>query len=109
MLETELIHYLSGQGFNCGFERNQKNIVIIQKTGGQLHDCQFSHTLAIQTYGPSKQKSAELAYKVLDAMLLWPDNSNRVANVELNAGPYDFTDTSTKEYRYQAVYDISEF
>ncbi|MBP2057012.1 hypothetical protein J2Z60_000174 [Lactobacillus colini] len=107
MIEIDLVHYLSSHNFKCGLER-QKNIdVILEKTGGQLKDHQFLHIFAIQTYGSSKQKAAELAYQVMNVMLAWM--SNRVANVVLNAGPYDFTDTSTKEYRYQAVYEIYEF
>lgn len=109
MIEVELIKYLTKKGFRCGLERQKNADVILQKTGGSLLSHQFVDTFAIQTYGKTKQKSAELAYQVQDAMLTITSFSKKIAGVEVNATPYDFTDTSTKEYRYQAVYDIYEF
>ncbi|KZK42749.1 Phage-associated protein [Lactococcus cremoris] len=33
---------------------------------------------------------------------------NEISNVSLNSD-YNFTDTETKEYRYQAVFDINHY
>lgn len=109
MIESFLINYLKSQGFDAALERQKGIDIILDKTGGQLNGHQFLHTFAIQTYGSSKAKAADLSYKVMQAMLDMPDKTTRVVDVLLNAGPYDFTDTSTKEYRYQAVYEIYEY
>lgn len=109
MIESYLIKYLLAQNFKCSLEYNSDNNVILQKTGGQLNDKQFIHTFAVQTYGNSKAASAKLSYDVLTKLLELPNNSIKIADLKLTAGPYDYTDTTTKEYRYQFVIDIYEF
>lgn len=82
--------------------------VIIEKTGGAQENHVPSAILTIQSYEQSMQKAAELNEEVKHWMLDGMEGLitlNEVAKVELNAD-YNYTDTTTKEYRYQAVYDI---
>lgn len=109
MIESLLRNYLADQGFASAFEKQPGVNIVLDKTGGQLNGHQFLHTFAIQTYGESKARAAKLSYQVMQAMLDMPQHTTRVVDVQLNSGPYDFTDTSTKAYRYQAVYEIYEF
>ena len=81
--------------------------VIIQKTGEGGSDYVHSATFAFQSYAPSLQKTAELNENVKNAIenLI---SVNEVSGVHHNSD-YNFTDTVTKRYRYQAVYDINYF
>ena len=82
--------------------------VLIEKTGGGQENHIPSAMLTIQSYENSMQKAAELNEEVKHWMLDGMEGLitlNEVAQVQLNSD-YNYTDTTTKEYRYQAVYDI---
>ena len=81
-----------------------KRYVLIDKIGSSKENHLKSSTIAFQSYAESKYQAAFLNEQVKDAV----ENMvvlDEVAGVSLNSD-YNFTDTSTKEYRYQAVYDI---
>lgn len=81
---------------------------VIQKTGGGTIEGHVgTATLAIQSYGATLYEAAALneALKTaMDGALALPE----IARVELNSD-YNFTDTTKKLYRYQAVYDIIHY
>lgn len=84
-----------------------ETFVIIQKTGGGGNNYVHSATFAFQSYAPSLQKAAELNEIVKNAI----ENIitvNEISGVHHNSD-YNFTDTDTKKYRYQAVYDLNYF
>lgn len=78
--------------------------VVIERTGGSESEHIRSATVAVQSYGPRKTAAADLHEKVLSVL---PDIATgvTVSACDLNA-EYDYTDTQTKRYRYQAVFDI---
>ena len=85
--------------------------VIIEKTGGAQVNQIPSSIITIQSYGASKYDAAVLNDQVKEWMLDWKVGLitlNDVVSVHLN-GDYDFTDTSTKHYRYQAVFEITHY
>lgn len=84
-----------------------ESYVIIEKTGAGGSDFTHSATFAFQSYAPSLQKAAELNEVVKKAVenLITLDE---ICGVHHNSD-YNFTDTETKKYRYQAVYDINYF
>ena len=78
--------------------------VLIEKTGGGMENCIFTATLAVQSIAASLYRAALLNDTVIDAMLaIWKYQD--ISRSHLNSN-YNFTDTRTKEYRYQAVYDL---
>ena len=81
--------------------------VIIEKTGSNRNNHLMSSTFAIQSYAKSLYEAALLNEEVKEAMdsLIELDDVTRAS---LNSD-YNFTDTSKKQYRYQAVYDISHY
>ena len=81
-----------------------ENYVVIERTGGSETEHIRSATIAVQSYGPRKTAAAELHEQVLR---LLPDIADgiKVSACDLNA-EYDYTDTQTKRYRYQAVFDL---
>lgn len=80
------------------------NYVVFEKLGGSKSNHLPSATFAFQSYGTSLYKTAELNEKVKKAVesLIELDE---IRGISLNSD-YNFTDTTTKEYRYQAVFDI---
>lgn len=88
-----------------------KRMVIIEKTGGSFKNMISSSVLAIQSYAPSKYEAAELNDDVKKWMLDGMDGLitlDEVTSVNLNSD-YDFTDTTSKRYRYQAIFEIFHY
>ena len=81
--------------------------VLFEKTGGGGANKLGSATFAFQSYASSLYKAALLNEQVKLAVDLLTER-NEVSGVRLNSD-YNFTDTTTKEYRYQAVYDINHY
>ena len=110
MIEKLLLDYLDEQlEVFVGMEapEDQTDYVLIDKTGSQRTNHITTSTFAIQSYGKS----------LYDAMLLNADVAsameglielNRITKVELETD-YNYTNTATKQYRWQAVYDITHY
>ena len=84
-----------------------KRFVLIDKIGSSKENHLKSSTIAFQSYAESKYQAAYLNEQVKDAV----ENMvvlDEIAGVSLNSD-YNFTDTTTKEYRYQAVFDINHY
>lgn len=78
--------------------------VTIEKTGSGVDDYINRATLAIQSHAQSLLRAAQINEDVktaMDSAITLPE----IAKSKLNSD-YNFTDTRTKEYRYQAVYNI---
>lgn len=81
--------------------------VLFEKTGGGRNETMPSATFAFQSYSTSLFKAAVLNEAVkneVDHLILLDE----IRGVTLNTD-YNFTDTTTKQYRYQAVYDIKHY
>lgn len=80
------------------------NYVVFEKTSSGKSNHLTSAIIAFQSYGKTLYEAAELNERVKSAVesLIELDE---IRGITLNSD-YNFTDTTTKEYRYQAVYDI---
>ena len=76
----------------------------IERTGGGEEEHIRSAMVAIKSIAPTLYGAAVLHEAVLATMPLMAA-SDDISSVKLNS-EYNFTDTTTKEYRYQAVFDI---
>lgn len=80
--------------------------VLIEKTGSSMSNLISSATFAFQSISNvSLYRAAQINEDVKGAMftvITVPE----VSRARLNSD-YNFTDTRTKQYRYQAVYDIT--
>ena len=79
--------------------------VLIDKTGSSESDFIKSATFAIQSYSTSLYKACVLNEEVkgvMNNLISLPTISRAKLNTD-----YNFTDTTTKRYRYQAIYDIT--
>jgi len=86
---------------------SSKSFVLLEKTGSSREERIDRAMLAIQSYAPSMYETARLNERVKAAM----DSAaelDAVSASRLNSD-YNFTDTTTKRYRYQAVYDLVYF
>lgn len=81
-------------------ERDPYVFVIFEKTGGYIKNTIHHSTFAFQSYGRTLAEALELNNDLIDYMMIFED-----ANVKLNSN-YNFTDISTKRYRYQAILEL---
>lgn len=90
---------------------HQKNLpkryILLEKTSGKRNNYLNSSTIAIQSYAESLLEAAKLNEKIKNIMFDLIE-VNEVSRVDLNSD-YNFTDPETKQYRYQAVFDINYY
>lgn len=83
------------------------SFVLFEKTSGGKRNQLSSSTFAFQSYGKSMYEAArlneELKEAVEDMIVL-----NEISGIKMNSD-YNYTDTTTKEYRYQTVFDINHY
>lgn len=80
--------------------------VVLEKTGSQRVNRIDGATFAVQSIAPTLYEAAELNESVKAIMDGLPYSTEEIFRAALNSD-YNFTDTETKERRYQAVYDIT--
>lgn len=80
---------------------------VVEKTGSDEVNFIKSATVAIQSYGSSMAEAASLneLLKIAVADMVQCD---RICSCRLSTD-YPFTDIDTKQYRYQAVFEISHY
>jgi hypothetical protein len=107
MIEEIVLNYLSKNlDVFVGLEEPSKvqEYVIIEKTGSSCSDFVMSATIALKSHADTLHKAAKLNEAVKSAM------NNIVSLGEVSSSKlhtdYNFTDTTKKKYRYQAVYDL---
>lgn len=108
MIEESILAQLTGAGITACMEIPEGGgtppFAVIQKTGGGEENKLRHATIAIQSYGSSMYNAASLNETVISAMDGLPARPE-VASCRLNSD-YNFTDTTKKQYRYQAVFDV---
>lgn len=88
-------------------ETPQKEYVLIEKTGSGSENYINRATFAIQSFSVSKYQAAELNEKVKKALGKIVE-LDEICKCRLNSD-YDYTDTTRKKYRYQAVFDLVHY
>lgn len=88
-------------------ESSAAPFVLMERTGSSENNHLRSCTIAFQSYGITLYKAAELnemvKYAVKNLIRL-----PQIAKITLNSD-YNFTNTETREYRYQAVFDFNYY
>ena len=110
MIAALLISYLSEKlELYVGMEQPEikTGYVIIDQTGSSKTNHIKTTTFAVQSYGASLLEAMRLNERVEAAMEGFAELPE-VAGVRLETD-YNFTDTETKQYRWQAVYDITHY
>lgn len=80
---------------------------LLEKTGGGARNHIYTATMAIQSYAERMVYAAQMNETLKTAMedIIALDD---IGSCRLNSD-YNFTDTTTKRYRYQAVYDLVHY
>ena len=83
------------------------SFIVVEKTGGDRENHIYQSSIAVQSYGATLLAAATLNDSVKAAMdsLI---NEKEVTKAAYDSD-YNFTDTETKRYRYQCVYDITHY
>lgn len=110
MIEKILLDYLSENMTEPVYMEKPKpapdKYILLDRTGGSESDKIPTATFAIQSFAQTLCEAAELNERVKAAMSAMPDSVAEVFRVFLNSDG-NFSDTRTKERRYQAVYHIT--
>lgn len=110
MIEMTICNYLSTK-LDCQVlpekpARPFGKMVFVERTGGNGRFLRNT-TIAIQSYGTTMYEAATLNEEVIRYMKGIVE-LDEITRCDLNQN-YNFTDTTTKEYRYQAVFDIYHY
>lgn len=81
--------------------------VLVEKVGSRQQNSIDTAMLAVKSYAKSLFEAALLNEEVKKAMSDLTE-LDEICRVELNSD-YNFTDTATRRYRYQAVFDITHY
>lgn len=111
MIERYILDYLNERLSVPAYmeepEKPLKEYVLIDKIGSSESDMIQSAVIAVQSYGESLYRAALLNAEVKelmrDSVVL-----DAISRCRLNSD-YNYTDTETKRYRYQAVFDITYY
>lgn len=110
MIEVTLLKYLEA-GLNVPVlmeaSNKDKEFITIEKLGGGKEHTLYSSTFAIQSWANTKYNAAQLNEKVI-AVMDGITELDEISKVSLENN-YDFTDTETKHYRYQAVFEVIHY
>lgn len=111
MIEVTILNYLKSKlDIPVYMEKPSSpppKYVLIEKTGSGRSNKIDSSTFVFQSYASSMYEAAELNELVKRAVDESIEN-DEITRAQLNSD-YNFTDTTTKQYRYQAVYDITNY
>lgn len=111
MIELTMKNFLDGHLSAPSFFVLPNNLpsryVSVERTGGGEQNHLLSSTFTFQSYADSLYDAAILNDEVkstVDHLI----ELDEIRSVKLNSD-YNFTDTTTKKFRYQAVYDIGYY
>lgn len=81
--------------------------ILLEKTGGGETNHIRRATIAVQSYAGSLYRAMQINEEVKEAMTNITV-LDEISRCTLNSD-YDYTDTTRKKYRYQAVFDIVHY
>lgn len=111
MIEARLIEYLANTLSIPTYaevpEDAAGEYLVVEKTGSTRTNYLDEATIAVQSYADNLADAAWLNQRVKSAMLnAW--TLDDISSVRLNSD-YNFTDTATRNYRYQGVYVVTYY
>lgn len=112
MIEKTIIDYLTAAGLSVGTEVYAEKpvdppaeYVLVEKTGSSRSDLIDRAMIAVQSISKGSLLRAAQINEEVKAAMYDIVQLDEVFACSLNSD-YNFTDTRTKEYRYQAVFNI---
>lgn len=83
------------------------SFVTVERTGGSEENLIPSATVAVQAWAPSRDTASLLCAQV-EAAMAGITARPEISACNLNSS-YNFTDTTLKTYRYQAIFELVYF
>jgi hypothetical protein len=113
MIEVLVLNYLNSQEPSAKVyteipKTRPSKFFVMEKTGSSIDNHINRSTIAIQSHAPSMYEAAAMNEEIKALMLDGLITLGEIAKVELNSD-YNYTDSTTKTYRYQAVFDIVHY
>lgn len=109
MIEAIVISYLEQETGIPTYAERPKNpdaeYLLIERTGSGESDLIQKVTIAVQSYADSMYRAAEINELVEKTMKGITDLEN-ISKCTKNSS-YNYTDTESKKYRYQAVFNLT--
>lgn len=81
---------------------------LFEKTNSTKRDHISTCTFAFQSYAPTLLEAAQISEELRELIEALPSQTSAVSKAQLQ-GEYNFTDTQTKQPRYQAVFSLVYF
>lgn len=112
MIETVLLNYLNNAGLSAQVymeqpEKKPKTFYLLEKTGGSQTNHINESNFIVQSYAESLASAAHMNEEIKQAMFN-AVTLDDISRVELNSN-YNYSDSTTKQYRYQAVFVITHY
>lgn len=108
MIEAKVISFLGTKtGLNVYAERPKtlgSEFILVERTGAGMTNRIKRAVIAVQSYADSLCRAAEINALVESAMEDLVTVKD-ISKCELNSS-YNYTDTETRKYRYQAVFNV---
>lgn len=113
MIEETMINFLNYHlSAPVYTDKPQKDIpeeyYLLEKTGGAPRDHINTSNIVLQAFAGSRYRAAQLIEDANAAVLYELIKQDNISGAELN-GSGSFTDTATKQYRYQSVFVITHY
>ena len=112
MIETVLLNYLNTASLSATVYMEQPKekpaaFFVLEKTGGTRTNHINESVFTIQSNASSLASAASMNEEIKEAMFN-AITLDDISRVELN-GDYNYSDPTTKQYRYQSVYVITHY
>ena len=112
MIEKTIYEYLNQALVTDAYmqrpEKPPEAYVLIEKIGSSKTNKISTATMAFQSCAKSLYAAAQLNEDVKTAIEAMPAELADICSVQLNSD-YNFTDTASKQYRYQAVFVVIHY
>lgn len=112
MIEKIIISYLNGvsglpKAYMMRPEPLPQRYILVEKTGSRVRNHIMTSTVAFQSYGPTLLDAATINEQVKEAVESMLE-LDEVTSVKLDSD-YNYTNTASKQPRYQAVFNITHY
>lgn len=111
MIELVIIDYLES-ALNVPVSMEEPNKtgphIVIERIGSSERNMINKPSFAIQSYGETLYEAATLNERLKEAMKKIMFSKTEITKCTCETD-YNFTDTSTKKYRYQAIFEITHY
>lgn len=113
VIEARIIQYLSQELEGVGVYGEvpkdlPEKFVIVSKSGGSRSNRVSKAFITVLSYDTTMAKAATLSENVVNTLLEMPGSSANVSSVRLNSET-NYTDTTRRQPRYQAVFEVVYF